>query len=66
MKGRLTPREREVALEVCAGRDTHGIADRLGISVWTTKKHISSLRHKIGANSMRDVSEALARYDAEE
>jgi DNA-binding NarL/FixJ family response regulator len=45
----LTPRETEVLDLLRRGRSTAAIADRLGISPVTVRRHISASMHKIGA-----------------
>lgn len=39
----LSPRQREVVARVGAGMDNQQIADELGISVWTVKKHMQAI-----------------------
>lgn len=46
----LTPRERDVLLELGKGRNNTQIADSLYISENTVKKHIGSIFNKLGVN----------------
>lgn len=56
----LTVREYEVAECIGRGLDTEGIANELDVSVWTAKKHVKSIRLKLGVRSMREIPAALA------
>lgn len=44
----LTPTEREVVEEVCAGRSNGQVAERLGISRRTVEAHLRSIYAKVG------------------
>jgi DNA-binding NarL/FixJ family response regulator len=44
----LTPREREVLQQIAEGRSNPAIADRLGITLRSTEKHVSSIFAKLG------------------
>jgi DNA-binding NarL/FixJ family response regulator len=48
---RLTAREREVATLLRRRYSTHRIADELGISTITVRRHVSKLQHKLGVES---------------
>ena len=50
----LTRRELEVLRLVALGRETHRIADELGISRHTVRNHIRNLRHKLDASTKLD------------
>lgn len=50
----LTPRELEVLQLIAVGRETPLIAQELGISAHTVRKHISNLRQKLGAATKLD------------
>jgi DNA-binding CsgD family transcriptional regulator len=56
----LTRREREVAVEVAAGRTNAQIAHRLHLSERTVEKHVSSLLAKLGMASRAEVIRLLA------
>lgn len=47
----LTPKEREVAAQVVAGRSSRDIAEALGISVRTVENHRASILDKLQAKS---------------
>jgi DNA-binding CsgD family transcriptional regulator len=44
----LTPAEREVVEEVCAGRSNPQVAERLGISRRTVETHLRNIYTKLG------------------
>jgi PAS domain S-box-containing protein len=48
---RLTPREREILQALSEGLDSHGIAERLHISLRTKRNHMTSILAKLGAHS---------------
>jgi PAS domain S-box-containing protein len=48
---RLTPREREILQALAEGLDSHGIAERLYISLRTERNHMTSILAKLGAHS---------------
>lgn len=48
---RLTPRELEVAEQVAEGLDNQSIADFLGVTLSTLKKHVTSVFNKLGVDS---------------
>jgi DNA-binding NarL/FixJ family response regulator len=56
----LTVREHEVATRLGAGHSTKAIADELGISVVTVRRHISLLMRKLGVASRAGVVQLLA------
>ena len=51
----LSPREREVAMEVAAGRTNAQIAHRLHLSERTVEKHVSNLLAKLGMSTRAEV-----------
>jgi FixJ family two-component response regulator len=53
--GALTPREREVMIQVASGRSNKQIAAELGTSEKTIKVHRGRVMHKLGAGSVVDV-----------
>jgi DNA-binding NarL/FixJ family response regulator len=57
----LTPREREVAIEVAAGRTNAQIAHRLHLSERTVEKHVSRVLAKLGLQTRAEVVRLLAR-----
>ncbi len=52
----LTPREREVLLEVARGAPNKRIAQRLGISIKTVELHRSNLMRKLEANNAAELT----------
>ena len=60
----LSPREREVAMEVAAGRTNAQIAHRLHLSERTVEKHVSNLLAKLGAKARAEVVRLMARDTA--
>jgi DNA-binding NarL/FixJ family response regulator len=56
----LSPREREVALEVAAGRTNAQIAHRLHLSERTVEKHVSNLLTKLGLQTRAEVVRLMA------
>jgi DNA-binding NarL/FixJ family response regulator len=60
----LTPREREVALEVAAGRTNAQIAHRLQLSERTVEKHVSNLLAKLGLSTRAEVVRLIAATTA--
>jgi PAS domain S-box-containing protein len=48
---RLTPREGEILQLLAEGLDSHGIAERLYISLRTERNHMTSILAKLGAHS---------------
>jgi DNA-binding NarL/FixJ family response regulator len=48
---KLTPREREVLQALAEGLDSAGIAERLNISLRTTRNHMASILSKLGVHS---------------
>lgn len=57
----LTPREAEVALLVARGPTDAQIAERLGVSVHTVRRHVSAVRTKMGVDTRTEVAYQLAR-----
>ena len=56
----LSPREREVATEVAAGRTNAQIAHRLHLSERTVEKHVSNLLTKLGMSTRAEVVRLMA------
>jgi DNA-binding NarL/FixJ family response regulator len=56
----LTAREHEVAQRLAAGHSTKAIAEELGISVVTVRRHISLLMRKLRVASRAEVIQLLA------
>ncbi len=48
---RLTPRQRQVAGHIAEGMSNSQIADRLGISIATTKDHVHAILKRLGVSS---------------
>jgi len=66
MRNPLTPREYEIAALIERELDCEDIADVLGISVWTVKKHVKTIRIKVGVRSMREIPAAMAALGEQE
>jgi DNA-binding NarL/FixJ family response regulator len=61
----LTPRERDVLLEVAGGADRKEVAKRLHLSVNTVRTHMQSLMAKLGVHSaLEAVALTRSRLDA--
>ena len=56
----LSPREREIAIEVAAGRTNAQIAHRLHLSERTVEKHVSNLLTKLGFSTRAEVVRLMA------
>lgn len=54
-ESRLTPREREVLLEILHGYTEANVAKRLGISPGTVRTHVKSIYNKTGAANKQDL-----------
>lgn len=57
----LSRREREVALQVFAGRDDREIAAALGISARTVRVHLAAAFAKLGVHSRAQLALYVAR-----
>jgi DNA-binding NarL/FixJ family response regulator len=55
----LTPREQQVATLLVSGRSTREIAEALGVSTVTARRHISELMRKLRVASRAEVVELL-------
>ena len=51
---RLTDRQREVLSYLALGWETKYIAEELGVSWYTVRKHIENLRERLGASNRLD------------
>lgn len=60
----LTARERDVALQVCAGLTNPEIAERLGIALRTVKLYRQHVMEKLGAESVADLVRLVDRWRA--
>ena len=58
----LTPREWEVGELLVAENSTAEIADRLGVSPVTVRRHVGELLRKLGAESREEAVETLRAY----
>jgi len=58
----LTPREWEVAELLREGNSTAEIADRLGVSPVTVRRHVGLLLRKLGADSREKAVEMIRAY----
>lgn len=61
MRFLVTPREAEVAELIAAGLSTKEIADRLGISIHTARRHSEHLFSKLGLRRRAEVAALIAR-----
>ena len=51
----LSPREREIVLCLCQGKNNAAIAESLRISTFTVKNHLQSIFEKTGASNRTEV-----------
>jgi DNA-binding CsgD family transcriptional regulator len=58
----LSPREWEVGELLLVGSSTAEIADRLGVSPVTVRRHVGLLLRKLGAKTRDDAVEMLRAY----
>jgi two-component system response regulator DesR len=58
----LTPREWEVGELLCEELPTAEIADRLGVSPVTVRRHVGLLLQKVGAKSRNEAIQLLRTY----
>lgn len=58
----LTPREWEVAELLREGNSTAAIADRLGVSPVTVRRHVGLLLRKLGAENREDAVQMMRAY----
>lgn len=58
----LTARERDVALQVCAGLTNPEIADQLGLALRTVKLYRQHAMEKLGAESVADLVRVVDRW----
>jgi DNA-binding CsgD family transcriptional regulator len=56
----LTPTEEAVLKSLCDGLDVHEIAAAKGVSEYTVRTHVRSLRDKTGINSIRGLIQRVA------
>jgi len=56
----LTPREQQVAAQLVGGRSTQEMADALGVSTVTARRHISGLMRKLQVGSRAAAVELIA------
>lgn len=61
----LTPRESEVATLIAEGYSNAEIAERLYLSVWTVKSHVSSALRKVGLRDRTQLAAWVARRERE-
>lgn len=55
-KGRLSQREREVAILVAEGLSNREIGDRLSISVATAERHVANIMNKLGCHTRSQIA----------
>lgn len=58
----LTPREVEVAVQVCAGNPAKFIASALDISTRTVEMHLARIRKKTGCTTTMQMAVFLQKY----
>jgi DNA-binding NarL/FixJ family response regulator len=58
---RLTPREREILVQVSSGAGNLAIAQKLGLSERTVKAHVSSIYRKLGVENRTELALAARR-----
>ncbi len=56
LRDRLTNREREIVVEIVAGSSNREIAEKLGISEDTAKRHLSNIFDKTGLSSRLELA----------
>jgi DNA-binding NarL/FixJ family response regulator len=56
----LTPTEEVVLKSLCDGLEVHEIATAKGVSEYTVRTHVRSLRDKTGINSIRGLIQRVA------
>ena len=61
--GRLTRQELRVARMLAHRRTNYEIAQELGISVNTVKRHVSMVLLKLGVSSRLDIERATERFE---
>ncbi len=57
----LTPREREVLVQIGEGLTNQGIASQLGISIKTVERHRTSVMRKLGTRNVVELIRAAVR-----
>ncbi len=55
----ISPREREIIVEICAGRGNQAIADTLFISVHTVKRHVNQIYKKVRVKNRVQLANAV-------
>ncbi len=55
----LTPREADVALEIVGGGQNRDVADRLGLSLHTVRRHVERVLFKLQVHSRSSVLPTL-------
>jgi non-specific serine/threonine protein kinase len=58
----LTPRQQEVAHLIAQGLTNPEIAQRLGLSVFTVRHHVSNILKKLGLQSRTQVAFLLGQH----
>jgi DNA-binding NarL/FixJ family response regulator len=61
-EGALTPRERELITLVMEGLDNKYLAERMGISVETVKRHLSNIFSKLGVDTRLQLALKVHAY----
>jgi len=49
----LTPRERDVLIQLAEGKSNQGIAEALVVTTAAVEKHVTSIFHKLGLEASR-------------
>jgi DNA-binding CsgD family transcriptional regulator len=55
----ISPRERDIITQICAGRSNQAIADALFISVHTVKRHVNQIYHKVRVRNRVQLANAV-------
>jgi DNA-binding NarL/FixJ family response regulator len=58
----LTPRQQEVALLIAQGLTNPEIAQRLGLSTFTVRHHVSNILRRLGVQSRTQVAFLLGQH----
>jgi DNA-binding CsgD family transcriptional regulator len=59
----LSPREREVLVQIAGGRSNKQIAQQLSLSIRTVERHINNIYRKIDAQNKADATAWALRHN---